>query len=293
MNKEEQRERQTQASFFRELGGFMAPYRGGYGASVLLSVLGVAAGVAAYGFVGAIAGALFAPDPAWETVLPLALGAVGCKLLRVLLGNWSTWLSHKAAYRTLRDIRTALEEKLLRLPQGYFEETGSGRLKTLLVDRVESMEKTLAHLLPELTADLLAPLVCVVWLFVLDWRLALCALVWILAGLSVTGGMMRGYEEKFAGQIRACKAMNQAVVEYVGGIEVIKNFGRADECCGKYADAVCAHAAYNVNWQRETQKYTALGMAIAPFALFPVLLAGLLFWGNGSLEGGPCFWWPC
>ena len=271
-------------SFFDQLGGFMKPYRGRYLASILISILAVLANLSAYAFTGGVAALLFRPDPSGKTAFLLAAGAVCGKLLYALLLNLSTWISHGAAYRTLKDIRDALTEKLLQLPLGYFEQNGSGRLKTFLVDHVETMEKTLAHMLPELTANLLGPALCMLWMFFIDWRLALCVLVWIVLGFSVTCGMMQGYEEKYAGQIRAMKGMNQAIVEYVGGIEVIKNFGRADECYQKYQDAVYGHAAYNVNWMKETQKYSSLGMAIAPFSLFPVLAAGLIFFANGTLE---------
>ena len=283
-------EKQTgSASFFQALGGFMKPYSGKYAASVVVSLLSVAANLAAYGFVGIIAGKLFSANCRWEAVLVPAAAAVICKILHAVLMNASTWISHRAAYLTLRDIRSAVTAKLMRLPVGYFEESGSGRLKTLLVDHVEGMEKTLAHMLPEMTANLLGPLALIVWMFLIDWRLALCALLWVILGFLVTFGMMKGYEEKHAGQIAAMKGMNQAVVEYVGGIEVIKNFGRADECYQRYGDAVYGHAAYNVNWQKETQIFSSLGMAIAPFSLFPVLIAGLIFYGNHTLEAGTLF----
>lgn len=283
-------EKQTEsASFFQELGGFMKPYGGKYAASVVVSILSVAANLAAYGFVGIIAGKIFSANCHWETVFVPAAAAVICKVLHALLLNVSTWISHRAAYLTLRDIRNAVAAKLMRLPMGYFEVNGSGRLKTMLVDHVEGMEKTLAHMLPEMTANLLGPLALMVWMFLIDWRLALCALLWVTLGFLVTFGMMKGYEEKYAGQIAAMKGMNQAVVEYVGGIEVIKNFGRADECYQKYGDAVYGHAAYNVNWQKETQIFSSLGMAIAPFSLFPVLIAGLIFYGNHTLEAGTLF----
>ena len=277
------------ASFFQELGSFMKPYSGKYAASVAVSILGVAANLAAYGFVGIIAKKIFSANCDWETVLVPAAAAVICKVLHALLLNVSTWISHRAAYLTLRDIRNAVAAKLMCLPMGYFEVNGSGRLKTMLVDHVEGMEKTLAHMLPEMTANLLGPLALMVWMFLIDWRLALCALLWVILGFLVTSGMMKGYEEKHAGQIAAMKGMNQAVVEYVGGIEVIKNFGRADECYQKYGDAVYGHAAYNVNWQKETQIFSSLGMAIAPFSLFPVLIAGLIFYGNHTLEAGTLF----
>lgn len=281
---------QTQsASFFKELGGFMAPYWRQYAGSVIVSIISVAAKLASYAFAGVIAGMIFSENAKWSSVLGLTAAAVICKLLNAVLLNSSTWISHKAAYLTLKDIREAVAAKLMRLPMGYFEENGSGRLKTMMVDHIEGMEKTLAHVLPEMTANLLAPFAFIIWMFLLDWRLALCTLLWTVLGFLVTSGMMKGYDEKYAGQILAMKGMNQAVVEFVGGIEVIKNFGRADECYQKYQDAVYGHAAYNVEWQKETQIYSSLGMAIAPFSLFPVLIAGLLFYGNHTLEAGTLF----
>ena len=288
-SKEKSQEKSQSADFFQELGCFMKPYQGKYALSIAISILSVASGIGAYALVGKIAALLFSPSPVLNTVLGLALGAVACKLLNAILLNTSTWISHKAAYYTLRDIRQALSEKLLKLPLGYFEENGTGRLKTMLVDHVEGMEKTLAHMLPELTADLLGPLCCVIYMFIVDWRLALCVILWIILGFSVTGGMMKDYEEKYSGQIRALKGMNQAVVEFVNGIEVIKNFGRGDECYEKYQDAVYGFASYNLNWVKQTQKYTSLGMAIAPFTLFPVLIAGLIFYSRGTLEPATLF----
>lgn len=272
-----------QPSFFGELGSFMKPYGTQYGLSVAVSVAAVASGLAAYAFAGIIAGKLFSGNAEICSLMIYAVLSAVCRLLNGVLINTSTWISHHAAYHTLSDIRKALIEKLVRLPMGYFEENGSGRLKAMLTDHIEGMERTLAHMLPELTANLLAPAAMMIWSFFIDWRLALCILIWIIIGFSATGGMMKNYAEKYAGQIAAMKSMNQAVTEYVGGIEVIKNFGRADECYGKFKEAVYGHAEYNINWQKETQIYSSLGMAIAPFSVFPVLFAGVIFYNNGTL----------
>ncbi len=272
-----------QPYFFGELGSFMKPYGTQYGLSVAVSVAAVASGLAAYAFAGIIAGKLFSGNAEICSLMIYAALAAVCKLLNGVLINTSTWISHHAAYHTLSDIRKALIEKLVCLPMGYFEENGSGRLKAMLTDHIEGMERTLAHMLPELTANLLAPAAMMIWSFFIDWRLALCILIWIIIGFSATGGMMKNYAEKYAGQIAAMKSMNQAVTEYVGGIEVIKNFGRADECYGKFKAAVYGHAEYNINWQKETQIYSSLGMAIAPFSVFPVLFAGVIFYNNGTL----------
>ena len=282
-------EKAQSASFFKELGSFMKPYRGKYGGSIVISILSVAASIGSYAFGGMIAGALFTGEMKWEEITGLAMAAIVCKVFHGILLNVSTWLSHKAAYFTLRDIRKELTQKMMRLPMGYFEEHGSGRLKTMLVDNIEGMEKTLAHMLPEMTANLLVPLALMIWMFLIDWRLSLCVFLWIVIGLMASMGMMKNYEEKYAGQIAAAKTMNQAVVEYVGGIEVIKNFGRVDECHQKYEDGVYGHAAYCVGWQSETQIYTSLGMAIAPFSIFPLLIVGLSFFANGTLEASTLF----
>ena len=282
--KTEEGTRRESASFFKELGGFMRPYSGVYYSSVIISVLSVFLNIGGYILAGKIVVELFESVVAWNQIVKIGIILALCKLGSGMTMNLSTWLSHQAAFNTLRDIRTAFTKKMLRLPLGYFEENGSGRLKTMLVDNIEGIEKTLAHMLPEMTGNLVGPLFLIVWMFLIDWRVALVMTIWILLGFSVTMGMMRGYEEKFRGQLKASKSMNQAIVEFVNGIEVIKNFGRTKESYRKYTEAIKGHADYNVNWMRETQVYSSLGMAIAPFSIFPVLISGLIFWSDGSLE---------
>ena len=282
--KTEEGNRKESASFFKELGGIMRPYRALYSLSVIISILSVFLNIGGYILAGKIVVELFESVVAWNQIVKIGIILALCKLGSGMTMNLSTWLSHQAAFNTLRDIRTAFTKKMLRLPLGYFEENGSGRLKTMLVDNIEGIEKTLAHMLPEMTGNLAGPLFLIVWMFLIDWRVALVMTLWILLGFSVTMGMMRGYEEKFRGQLKASKSMNQAIVEFVNGIEVIKNFGRTKESYFKFVEAIKGHADYNVNWMRETQVYSSLGMAIAPFSIFPVLISGLIFWSDGSLE---------
>lgn len=289
MSEKEKSGQEQSASFFKELGGFMNPYKGQYVMSVIISILAVLCGLTAYGIVGKIAAEIFEGNRQTAVIVPLFLVVACCKILNAILLNVSTIISHKAAYYTLKDIRNALADKMMRLPMGYFEKNGSGRLKTILVDRVEEIEKTLAHLLPEMTANLLIPIAMILWMFFIDWRLALCVLIWIFLGLTISCGMMIGYEEKYAGQIAAGKAMNQAVVEYVGGIEVIKTFNQTDSCYGKFKNAVTHHANYAADWTKSTQIFTSLAYSIAPASVFPVLLLGIKFWENGSLKGGTLF----
>ena len=164
----------------------MKPYAGSYGLSIALSLVSVCAYLGSYAYAGAIVALLLQPAIDGGAILAALIGCAVCRLLYALLLNASTWVSHCAAYKTLQDIRLCLVDVMVKLPLGFFERKGSGRLKTLLVDHVEGIEKTLAHMLPELTANLIAPLFMLVWMFIIDWRLALTALIWVCLGFSVT-----------------------------------------------------------------------------------------------------------
>lgn len=290
MSKEKEKNQQNQsASFFRELGRFMKPYKLGFTASVIISIIGVICELSVFVFVGRLIGLVFDGKHSFKNLIPLVVAVALCKVLRILLLNLSTWISHHSAYETLHDIRNAIADKMLKLPLGYFETNGSGRLKTMLVDRIESIEITLAHLLPEMTANLLIPVSMTVMMFFIEWRLALCILIWIFVGFLISCGMMIGYEKKYTGQISASKTMNQAVVEYIGGIDVIKTFNQSDVSYQKYKNAVWNHAEYNVDWTKETQVFASFASGVAPYSIFPTLILGLNLWNSGTIEAQTLF----
>lgn len=88
-------------------------------------------------------------------------------LLRTALCNGALSVSHQATFRILKTIQKLLA-KLPKLPLGTVVDTASGKLKQIIVDQVDSMETTLAHLFPEMTANITAPVLTLVYLFVLD-----------------------------------------------------------------------------------------------------------------------------
>ena len=105
-------EQPQQPSFFKEMGEFIRPYSGRYGVSVVFSVLGVLANLASYVFVGLIIGLIFSENAVLRDFILFGGLAVGAKILNALLINFSTWISHRAAYLTLHDIRMAVVQKL-------------------------------------------------------------------------------------------------------------------------------------------------------------------------------------
>ena len=133
----------------------------------MLSMFSVLCELLSYAFVGILAGYIFKGFHGNNMTYVLIFTII-CKISGVLLSNISTLISHKAAYLTLKDLRYAICDKFVRLPMGYFDMNPSGTLKTILVDRVEDIEKTLAHLLPEMTANLLIPIAMIVWMLAVN-----------------------------------------------------------------------------------------------------------------------------
>ena len=203
---------------------------------------------------------------------------------KVLFSCISTTISHTATYYTLRDLRENITAKLARVPMGTILDTPSGQYKTTIVDRVEGMEPTFAHLIPEMTANVLVPLVIAVYLFLLDWRMALLSLVTLVVGLAVMSAGMKNYPVKWEGAVKAGKQMANAIVEYIGGIEVVKAFSQSAGSYKKYSYAVNYNSNYYVDWMRENQKTMSAYNAILPSVLICVLPCGFAFWISGSLE---------
>ncbi|MDO4354931.1 MAG: ABC transporter ATP-binding protein [Clostridia bacterium] len=275
--------KEKKPSAFATLWGWAGPYRGGFALSVLLAVLGVASGMAPYFCTAAIIRLLLSGEATLSACLWLCLGALAGYVGRVLFSSVSTAMSHTATYHTLRDLRKNLLAKLSRVPMGTVLETPSGQYKTTIVDRVEGMEPTLAHLIPEMTSNILVPVAIFIYLLVLDWRLALVSLLPVVVGFLFSMGSFRTYAAKWDGAVQVGRSMNSAIVEYVGGIQVVKAFSRSAGSYQKYADAVNANAAYYVNWMAESQKYMAGWTTAVPAVLVTVLPVGFALWLAGWL----------
>ncbi|MDR3088828.1 MAG: ABC transporter ATP-binding protein/permease [Desulfobulbaceae bacterium] len=262
---------------------FAAPGRKTLAASVALAVAGVACGMVPYFAVSAMVVDLYVGAATAGGLTGLALVALLGQIGRVALGTASTIFSHRAAFASLADIRISMAEKLARMPLGGVLETPSGALKTLIVDTVEKMETPLAHLIPELISNLFIPFCMACYLFWLDWRLALLALVTFPLGLLCYMGMTKDYAKYFSQAQNAGKEMNTAIVEYINGIEVIKMFNQTTSSYEKYAQAVKANREALQAWFRATNLYYVVGMAIAPASLLTVLPTAVYFHMSGSL----------
>ena len=200
-----------------------------------------------------------------------------------LLHSVSTTLSHKATFAVLSNIRKMCCDKLARVSLGFVKDTPSGSFKNIMVERIDSIETTLAHIVPEFTSNLLAPIIILVYFFTIDWRLALWSLLPVIVGLASYAGMMIDFKPSFERTVKATKELNDAAVEYIDGIEVIKAFGRTESSYAKFTEAAKEYANSFISWMRRCSIFHGLMMTVTPYTLLTVLPFGALYVSNGTL----------
>jgi len=270
---------------FTWLKNIIKQKRGWYIISVSAAILGVFFAMAPYFIIGNIMVNLLEGVRDYSIYLNLCLVIMIVWLFRILFHNISTFISHKITFAMLADIRKNLCEKLYKLPLGYVKDIPSGSLKNIIVERVDSMEITLAHMIPELTANILGPICIVIYLFFLDWRMALASLITVPVGIIAYMGMFKNMDERYNNTIVKTKVLNDTAVEYINGIEVIKVFGKAQSSYDKFVLAAKEGADCFIEWMRSCIWYSATAMSLLPATLVGILPIGVYLYNKGSLLG--------
>ena len=251
--------------------------------AVILAVIGVICGMVPYFAAAKMIVLLLAGEKAAAAYLPWLLAALAGFLARTVLYNSALGISHKATFGILKTIREKLLAKLPRLPLGTVMDTSSGKLKETIVDQVAGMETTLAHLFPEMTANVAAPLLMVIYLFILDWRLALLSLAVFPIAFVFMMTVMGNYAKDFEGAVQATNEMSGTMIEYINGIEVIKAFNQGKQSYTRLIDKVRANAQYYYDWMRRSQLGMSMAYAFFPAQMLTVLPLGWVFYTHGTL----------
>lgn len=251
--------------------------------AVVLAVVGSVCGIVPYFAAAKIIALLLAGEKVLQTYITWFLTALVCYWLRTVLYNGALSISHKATFNILKTIRQLLLAKLPKLPLGTVLDTSSGQFQQTIVDQVDSMETTLAHLFPEMTANIAAPVLTILYLFVLDWRLALLSLVVFPIAFYFMMTVMGSYGKDYEGAVKATNEMSSTLIEYINGIEVIKAFNQGSRSYARLADKVHYNAQYYFNWMKKSQLGMALAYAFFPAQMLTILPVGWLLWLHGSL----------
>lgn len=245
--------------------------------AILLAVIGVLCGMAPYfALAGILSGLIQNTLTAERIVCYVGIAVLG-ETLKMLFNTVSSLKAHRAAYHILGNIRCKLAEKMMRVPMGIMVDTPSGKLKAMVVDTVDKLEQPLAHMLPEITANVFTPLCIIILLFILDWRMALACMIVIPIGFLLLMGQMKDYKNRSDRYIEASGNMDSSLVEYVNGIEVIKTFSQTGKSFQKFSDAVKNYHDTTLDWWKNTWLYSALGLTVIPATLVGgIPVAGIL-----------------
>lgn len=255
-------------------------------AAVFIAIIGVGFGVIPYFSVAAIINNLVAKNANLNNYYPYIFAVFLGFMASILFHEISTIISHNLAYRIIEDKRKLLADKLSKISMGEVERKSSGQWSQFMVETLDKMEKPIAHVIPEVIANIFIPIVLVITIFIMDWRIGIANLITIPLGLLFSMLMMRGYEEKSKRYQEAAKAMNTTMVEYVNGIKVIKAFNKSASSFGKFRKTVEENKNAMLDWYLSVCFSMTATMETIPSTMVFVLPASLYFFMKGSVEVG-------
>ena len=260
---------------------YAGPCRGKMAASVALAVVSVAGGFVPYLGVYQI---LVERRAGLEGILLWCGVCLAGYTVKVAGYALSTMLAHVSAYTILEGLRLQVADRLMGAPLGEVESRPIGAMKSTVVDRIEDVEPPLAHMIPELSSNLLLPLAVVIAMFAIDWRMGLALLVTIPVALVPMAAGMRSYNKNYAAYMAANNHVNSVIVEYVEGIQVVKAFSQGERSYAKFAQAVSSFRDFTLNWFRCTWASMNLCLSILPTTLLGTLPVGIYLYQTGVLD---------
>lgn len=254
-----------------------------FAASIALSVFSVVSGLLPYYCFYRLLEQYSLGTLSSESIWRWSSTALLFYIAKVLLFSLSTGLSHQVAFRVLTGIRQKIANNFLHAPLGVVQKLSIGEIKNILVDKAENIEPPLAHVVPEGAGHLVLPLVSLIALAIIDWRLSLSALVTLPGALICTMLTFKISGDSFQQYNDSNTYMNSSIVEYVEGIEVIKAFGKTGVSYEKYAGAIENFRKFVLQWMSSTWVTMKLAFALFPSTLLGTLPASLLLASHGQI----------
>ena len=251
--------------------------------SVVLSVLSVTLGLAPFFCMYRLICLFVAGMATASAIVRWCLLALAAWAGKILLFSLSTGTSHAMAYTILEALRLRLADRFLHAPLGNVENHTIGEIKSMMVDKIETLEPPLAHMIPEGAGHVVLPIVSIIALLCIDWRLALASLVTFPLSFICMGLTFKISGKNFEKFDQSSNYMNSTIVEYIEGIEVIKAFGRAGVSYEKYAAAITDFRTFVVKWLTSTFATMKLSFALFPSTLIGTLPVALALANSGRI----------
>lgn len=269
----------------RRFVDFLKPYKNSYIGSVLLAIASVFWGLAPYYIlyrllIGLVSGF------SYKNIIIDTFFILAAFVLQLICHGLSTAISHKTAFRILKEIRIAITNKMLRMPLGYMQLHGTGHFQHMLIDGTERLEFPLAHAIPETTSNVLIPAGIIVILFFVDWRMALAVMIPAVLTLIFYLPMYIGIMNEFANTYySALEYMNNRVIEYIRGNKEIKIFGQEKRAYSKYEEAIRNYKKSTLKLYNKMYIVSAPALALLSSITVSVLCVGGYLYVYRGLSG--------
>ena len=213
--------------------------------------------------------------------------AVGGALLSMLFYIAALMCSHLAAFRVQANMRIAMMEHIMKLPLGYVESEGTGKIRKIVSDSSAATETYLAHNLPDKAVSIATPIALLAVMAVFDWRLGLMCLIPAAIAFVLMGSAMMG--PKLAADMKeyqnALESMSSEAVEYVRGIPVVKTFGQTVFSFKKFKGTIDNYERWVIAYTKQL-RWPMTFYTLAVNSVFAFLIAGAFLFARGGTDGG-------
>ena len=208
--------------------------------------------------------------------------AVGFALLSMVIYIAALMCSHKAAFRVQANMRMRMMEHIMKLPLGYVETEGTGKIRKIVTDSSAATETFLAHNLPDKAVSYATPVGLLVMMFVFDWRLGLISLIPAALAFLIMGSLMMGPKmaEDMKQYQNSLETMSAEAVEYVRGVPVLKTFGQTIFSFKRFKNAIDEYEKWTLDYTKEMCPPMTLFTALANGIFAALIIAAYLLGGN-------------
>ena len=254
--------------------------------AVVLAVISFTVSVVPYYMVYRLIVLLSAGTQTFNQVIIYIIITLVAVVIRVSFFIFATSLSHRSAFEILHDLRIKTAKKLISLPLGYFSNKEVGATKKTITEDIERLELFIAHNITEITGAITSVIVTTVFLFFMDWRMALVTfaiLPFIILFYSLS---MIGAKDLIPRYNKLLIKLNSSIIEYTRGMQVIKAFGLTASSYKKLSAACTAYAEFQVKWAKATFKYFNVATVLINSGVILIFPVGIYFYSIGTLSFG-------
>ena len=269
---------------FKKVAPYMGEYKKYTAWAAILMCIGIVANVLPYFFLYQIIAPLTRGEGIdFSYVLMRVIAVAVSEIVDSVTYVQGLVFSHIGAYQTLKNLRVSLQGKLEKQPLGNIRELGTGRIKKVFTDDIDQIELLLAHAIPEGIANIVIPILIIILMFVSDWRLGLLSLVPMVVGMFAMGMMMKSGMEKMNDYYESATRMNNTIIEYVNGMEVVKVFNKDGDSYKRFGEVVIGYRDFTLAWYKVCWPWMATYTSVLPCLVLLMLPFGSLMVLGGTV----------